>query len=197
MRTFISRILALSIVLALLVGVLPLIGVLSLASAEDGNFSRIVLFNEDFERGDETYWDLSGLGPNPVCRIRYDTKNSSYFLNMRPASRQDLEVHAAFAITLAPGDYYFSYRVCGKDTNNHFCGLGHSVWAGETLLTQTATGFATYGTKYWTQYQTDVFTLTEATEITFDFGGTYANSYYWVRLDDVKLYGTGCLAEEP
>ena len=69
MRARVRRILALSIVLALLVGILPP------TAAEDRSMEEIVLFNTDFERGDDTWWDVSGVPYNSVSRNLNDPHN--------------------------------------------------------------------------------------------------------------------------
>ena len=109
MRARVRRILALSIVLALLLGVLPAAG------AEDRSMREIVLFNTDFERGDDTWWDVSGVPSNSVCRNLNDPHNKTYFLNLRPTDPDDRQFHASYTVELEPGTYYFTFRLSGKN----------------------------------------------------------------------------------
>ena len=108
MKTSVYRILALTVALAMLLSVLPLT-----AAAKPGpdptpktpSDPEIVLFNSDLERGDDSWWELTGVKSHAVKRLLYDTHNSSYFLNLRPADPDEPEMHASYTVELDPGTY--------------------------------------------------------------------------------------------
>ena len=191
--------------LAVLLSVLLLLGLSPAAAARPApeailqtpSYPEIVLFNSDLERGDDTWWELTGVKSNPIKRLLYDLYNNSYFLNLRPADADDPEMHASYTVELDPGTYCFTFDLCGRDTGSNQSGLAWSVRADETVLAAQTGSMFTYGRTNWHSYQTDSFTLTEAAEVTFDFGGTPYSGSYWARLDNLRLYGTGGLAFEP
>ena len=165
------RILALTVALAMLLGILPL------TAAQDRTYPEIGLFNADFEGGDPSYWELSGLPAYPVRSNSYNTANPRYTLNLWASNDQAVEIHACYSIELTPGTYYYTFDISGQGVDS---GLRWSVWAGSTLLAQAADTVTTVDWNVWNTIQTDNFTLTENTEVTFDFGGTGPVGY-WVH----------------
>ena len=154
---------------------------------------EITLPNGDFETGDTTNWVLTGLPENPVRSNEWNEPNKTNTLNLWAHDTEAVEIHAAYPVTLTAGTYRFSFDISGegKDSN-----LRWTVYAGDTALITAAETVTTVDWNVWNTVTTDDFVLAETTKVTFDFGGT-GPVKYWGDLDNLKLYGTGEIYEEP
>ncbi len=185
MQKLLRRVLAIALSLTMLLSILPLAG------AEET--AEILLPNGDFENGDAANWILTGLPQNPVRSNEWNTPNPSWTLNLWAHDTEQVEIHASYPVKLTAGEYHFSFDISGegKDSN-----LRWSIKAGESVLAEAEHSVTTVDWNVWNTIQTDSFVLSEPTEIVFDFGGT-GPVKYWGDLDNLRLFGTGAIYEEP
>ena len=150
---------------------------------------ELTLENADFEQGNSNNWVLSGY--SEVAEDQYASNNKSYALTLWLSDSESAAGSASYSVKLTAGTYYFTFDLSGAAMDS---GLSYTVSSGETTL---AKGDSTYTTGGWDVWQTEStarFTLTEETAVTFTFSGTQPAGYYG-DLDNLKLYGTGELAE--
>ena len=186
MYKFLKRFTCILMAAALLLGLFP-----AALAAED--MPELSLPNGDFESGNASNWVLTGLPASPVRQDEWNTSNLSWTLNLWTSNDAPVEIHASYPVKLTAGSYKFSFLVTGLETDSQ---LRWSVKAGDQLLAQQAGSVTTTGYKNWLTVETDEFTLSEAAEVVFDFGGTGPQGY-WGDLDELKLFGTGELWTEP
>ena len=197
MHTKIKRILAILLSFVMLLGMLPAV------YAADRSLSQVVtdpqedmpeltLPNGDFETGDATNWVLTGLPENPVRQNEWNEPNTSWTLNLWANDNEAVEIHAQYPVKLTAGTYKFSFFISGEGKDSQ---LKWKVLSGETTLIEAAETVTTVDWNVWNTVETDSFTLTEPTEVVFDFGGT-GPVKYWGDLDDLKLFGTGAIVSE-
>lgn len=177
-------------VFSLLLALVLVCGLLPTASADD--MTELTLPNGDFETGDTTNWTVTGLPDNPVRSNEWNEPNTSYTLNLWAHDTEAVEIHAAYTVKLTAGSYRFRFRISGEGVDS---GLRWTIRTGDTLLAAQDGTVTTVDWNVWNTVETDVFTLAEPAEVTFDFGGT-GPVKYWGDLDDLQLFGTGALWEE-
>ena len=148
---------------------------------------ELALPNGDFETGDTANWTVSGLPADAVRNNEWNEPNTSWTLNLWASDTDPVEIHASYPVTLTAGTYRFSFLISGMAGDSN---LKWTVKAGEEVLAEQEGTVTTVDWNVWETVTTDKFTLTEETEVTFDFGGT-GPAGYWGDLDDLKLYGDG------
>lgn len=187
MKVSIKRVFALMTVLAMLVGVLPNVGFVPQAAAANPGYPELFVPNGDFEGSDTSYWEISGLPSYPVERDTYDPVNNSYALSLWVSDSEAAEIHASHSFDLIPGTYLFQFQISGQAADSQ---LVWTIRAGDSVLAQADASIVTEGWGTWLDIQTETFTLTENTEVTFDLGGI-APVGYWGHLDNLRLFGDG------
>ncbi len=187
MKVTIRRVLALMTVLTLLVGVLPNLGLLPQAAAANPGYPELIVPNGDFEGGDTSYWEISGLPSSPVEQDSYDPVNTSYALSLWVSDSEAAEIRASQSFQLIPGTYLFQFQLSGQAADSQ---LLWTVRAGDSVLAQAEASLVTEGWGTWLDVQTETFTLTESTEVTFELGGV-TPAGYWGHLDNLRLFGDG------
>ena len=151
---------------------------------------EIPLANGDFEAASAENWTLSGY--SEVATDQWAANNNTNALSLWLSDSAAADGSASYSVKLTAGTYRFSYDISGAAMDS---GLRHQVTAGEVELTKGDSTVSTGGWDVWQTVTTADFVLTETTEITFTLSGTQPAGYFG-DLDNLKLYGTGALAEK-
>ena len=157
-----------------------------------------LLDNGDFEEATDSVpdaWTISCSGGEDgtygytVKTDQWATNNKTQMLNLwNNSTSQTVEVVISQTVTKAPaGRYYLSFGLEGAAAQTDM-----KVKINGTELAFPATG----GWDVWQTVATQVFTLTEETELTIEFSGTI-NTGYWMDLDDVVLHQEAAEEEIP
>ena len=154
------------------------------------DFNELTLENGDFELGNANNWSLTGY--SEVSEDQWAANNASYALSLWLSDDAEASGAASYSVALTAGTYYFTFDLSGGAQDS---GLGYAVTAGETELAKSEGTYTTGGWDVWQTESTGQFTLTEDTTVTFTLSGTQSAKYFG-DLDNLKLYGTGKLAEK-
>lgn len=152
-------------------------GTVDIYAAQTWQDSGLVT-NGDFESGTEG-WTITTENESLTCTTKSDkwaTNNTTNYLNYYADAAGNVSVSQTVA-SVPAGTYKLSYDVEG--------------YAADTGLTISAGGVsqavaATTGWDVWTTYETEAFTLTEASDVTISLTGALATGY-WGDIDNIKL----------
>ena len=154
--------------------------------------AEIALDNADFELGNSNNWSLSGY--STVATNQWAANNTTYTLDLWLSDDAEAEGAASYSVALTAGTYNFTFDISGAVMDS---GLTYKITDADGNV--LATGDKSVTTGGWDVWQTETtadFTLTEQTTVTFSLVGAPQTKAYWGNLDNLKLYGTGALAEK-
>ncbi len=152
-------------------------------------YDPISLSNGDFETGTANNWSLTGF--SEVTTDQWDSNNGTNALTLWLSDSEAGTGSAAYTVLLTKGEYYFTFDVDGAEGASP---LSYTVTAGSALVPAAALP-ANTGWSNWQTVETEKFTLTADTEVTITISGTLPAAWFG-NLDNLKLFGTGALAEK-
>lgn len=170
---------------ALLLTLLP--GTFALGEGE----AEIPLPNGDFEQG-TVNWAIEGYDTAPPDA--YATVNKTNTLALWLSDNEAASGSAAYTVRLTAGTYRFTFELSPGDASP--C-LSYAISAGEAVLAQSAVEPAAEGIGWdkWATYETEPFTLSEDTDVTFTLKGTDQPAGYYGNFDNLKLFGDGAVVD--
>ncbi len=146
----------------------------------------VTLENADFENQDATNWSVA---PESLAveTNEWMTNNTSYFLNLFVSDDDPATITVSYTVEdLEAAAYQAQIQIEG---DAGVSALSFYVTDTEGNLLTEQTTLATTGWDDWQTYSTDVFTLTETTDIVITVSGD-VEAGFWGSLDNLVLFSS-------